>query len=156
MRIAAHGIELELPHGWNGRLYRIAGSPPILHAASFALPLQDGDFGSGATGLIPAGGAFLALKEYQAGPRLLPGVGLFASNAIPLPLTGGHFQPHALQVGRRGQAGMQHFFTASGRPFCMYAVIETGAASSASAARARDRVGQLSGILSTLRVARHR
>jgi hypothetical protein len=152
VRIAAHEIELELPRGWDGRLYRVAGSPPILHAASFALPLQDGDFGSGATAAIPPGGAFLALKEYQPGPRLLPGVGLFESRAIPLPLTPGHFHPRALQVGRRGQAGLQHFFTASGRPFCLYAVIETRATASVSPARVHDRVGQLSGILSTLKI----
>lgn len=152
MRIAAHGIELELPSGWDGRLYRVAGSAPILHAASFALPARDGDFGSGATAAIPPGGAFLALKEYTPGPRLLPGIGLFASNAIPLPLSAGHFHPRALQVGRRGQAGLQHFFTASGRPFCLYAVIETGGAASVSIARAHDRVGQLSRALTTLRV----
>jgi hypothetical protein len=156
MRIAAHGIGLELPHGWNGRLYRVAGSPPILHAASFALPHEDGDFGSGATAAIPPAGAFLALKEYEPGPRLLPGVGLFASHAIPLPLTPGHFHPRALQVGRRGQAGLQHFFTASGRPFCLYAVIETIGASSASIARTHDRVGQLNRILTTLKVKERR
>ena len=105
MRIGAHGIELELPRGWDGRLYRVAGSAPILHAASF-----------------------------------------------PLPLAAGHFNPHALQVGRRGQAGMQHFFTASGRPFCLYAVIATRPAASASTAGAHDRVGQLSAILATLQV----
>jgi hypothetical protein len=156
VRIAAHGIELELPHGWDGRLYRVAGSPPILHAASFALPVRDGDFGSGATAAIPPGGAFLALKEYQPGPRLRSGVGLFASHTIPLPLTGGHFHPQALQVGRRGQAGLQHFFTASGRPFCLYAVIETRAPAAASAAQAHGRIGQLSGILSTLEIKGHR
>ena len=152
MRIAAHGIELELPRGWDGRLYRVAGSAPIVHAASFPLPPADGDFGSGATASIPAGGAFLALKEYRPGPRLRPGAGLFASRAIPLPLAAGHFNPHALQVGRRGQAGMQHFFTASGRPFCLYAVIATRPAASASTAGAHDRVGQLSAILATLQV----
>jgi hypothetical protein len=152
VRIAAHGIELELPRNWEGRLYRVAGSAPILHAASFALPAADGDFGSGATGAIPAGGAFLALKEYDPGPRLRPGVGLFQSRVIPLPLTAGHFHPRALQVGRPGQAGLQHFFTASRRPFCLYAVIATTAAGTASIARAHDRVGQLSGILTTLKI----
>jgi hypothetical protein len=152
VRIAAHGIELELPRGWDGRLYRVAGSPPIVHAASFALPLTDGDFGSGATAAIPPGGAFLALKEYLPGPRLVPGTGLFASREIPLPLAVSHFQARALQVGRLGQAGLQHFFTASRRPFCLYAVIETRAPAVASTARTHDRVGQLNRILSTLKI----
>lgn len=154
MRIAAHEIELELPRGWDGRLYRVAGSPPILHAASFALPLQDGDFGSGATAAIPPGGAFLALKEYQPGPRLLPGVGLFESRAIPLPLTPGHFHPRALQVGRRGQAGLQHFFTAAGRPFCLYAVVSVSPSRSARIASARERVADVNRILSSLAIGR--
>jgi hypothetical protein len=152
MRIAAHGLELELPRGWEGRIYRLKGGDPILHAASFALPPSDGDFGSGATGAMPPGGAFLALKEYRPGPHLRPGVGLFAPGRLPLPLTPGHFHPRALQVGRAGQVGFQHFFTASGRPLCLYAVIGTRAAGPVSAAGAHDRVGQLSGVLSTLKV----
>jgi hypothetical protein len=149
MRLAAHGIGLELPRGWEGRIYRIAGSDPILHAANFPLPATDGDFGSGATAMMPAHSAFLALKEYRPGPRLVQGAGLFAARSIPLPLEPGRFHPRALQVGRAGQAGFQHFFTASGRPFCLYAVIETAAA---FAARASSRVDELTRILSTLEI----
>jgi hypothetical protein len=152
MRIAAHQIELELPHGWDGRLYRRAGGDPILHAASFALPATDGDFGSGATAIMPAGGAFLALKEYRPGPRLVPGVGLFAARSIPLPLEPARFHPRALQVTRAGQAGFQHFFTASGRPFCLYAVIEIRSARLASTSSAPGRVNELTRILSTLEI----
>jgi hypothetical protein len=152
VRLAAHGIALELPRGWDGRLFRVAGSDPILHAASFPLPPTDGDFGSGATAIMPARGAFLTLKEYRAGPRLLPGAGLFAARSIPLPLKPGRFHPRALQVTRSGHAGFQHFFTSSARPFCLYAVIEIGAPCAAAAALAPDRVGELTRILSTLEI----
>ena len=150
MRLAAHRIALDLPRGWEGRIYRRADEDPILHAANFALPATDGDFGSGATALMPARGAFVALKEYRPGPRLTPGAGLFAPRSIPLPLAPGRFHPRALQVGRAGQAGFQHFFTASGRPFCLYAVIETAAARSALATGTPDQVDELTRILSTL------
>lgn len=156
MRLAAHGIELDLPGGWEGRIYRVPGGDPILHAASFALPVKDGDFGSGATGAMPSGGAFLALKEYRVGPRLRPGMGLFAPAAVPLPLTPGHFHPRVLQVGRRGQAGFQHFFTTSRRPFCLYAVMAAGANGLATAARAPERMGEVNRILSTLKIAESR
>lgn len=156
MRIAAHGIALHLPRGWEGRLYRRPGGDPVLHAASFPLPTADGDFGSGATAAMPAHGAFLALKEYRPGPRLVPGVGLFASHSIPLPLAPRRFHPRALQVTRPGQGGVQHFFTAAGRPFCLYAVIATGGGTAASAARARDRAGELTRILSTLEIDHRR
>ncbi len=153
MRLAAHGIAIELPDGWDGRIYRPAGGPPVLHAASFALPDTDGDFGSGATALLPAAGAFLALKEFQPDARLRPGEGLFAAHALPLPLDERHFHPRALQVGRHGQAGMQHFFTARGRPLCLYAVISTAAPPhGARVASARGRIAELNRIVSSLAV----
>jgi hypothetical protein len=152
VRLAAHGIEVELPAGWDGRIYRLAGAGPILHAASFPLPPTDGDFGSGATGMMPEGGAFLALKEYEPGPRLHPGEGLFAARSLPLPLDARRFNPRALQVGRRGQAGLQHFFTVARRPFCLYTVISTLAPRTALVAFADERIAELSRIASSLSI----
>ena len=156
MKLAAHGIELDLPKGWDGRIYRIDGSAPILHAASFSLPARDGDFGSGATGRMPAGATFIAVKEYEAGPRLLPGEGLFASRSLPLPLAPARFHPRALQVGRLGQAGFQHFFTSSERPFCLYAVIKLHPPGAELATAAANQVSGLNRILSTLTIGRRR
>ena len=153
MRLAAHGIALELPRGWHGRIYRRPGAQPTVHAANFALPGEDGDFGSGATEVMPDGGAFLALKEYEADARLVPGQGLFAPSSIPLPLDPRQFGSRRLQVGRRGQAGMQHFFTSSGRPFCLYAVVKVASAGAHAAAQP-DRVRTLSHVLSTLAIHR--
>jgi hypothetical protein len=158
MRLSAYGISLELPRGWDGRIYRRPGASPTLHAANFGLPAEDGDFGSGATAHMPDGGVFLALKEYAAGPRLRPGVGLYASRSLPLPLSSRYFHPRALQVGRPGQAGFQHFFTAAGRrAFCLYAVIETARAPLeftpfGEPAGGANQVGSLSGVLSSLRI----
>jgi hypothetical protein len=152
VKLAAHGIDVELPAGWEGRIYRSPGSEPILHAASFALPGTDGDFGSGATGQMSEGGAFVALKEYRPGPRLHPGRGLFASGAIPLPLDLERFHPRALQVGRRGQAGYQHFFTTAGRPFCLYVVISTAHIAVAAAA-AHQQLGDLSRVVASVSIA---
>lgn len=159
MKLSAYGISLQLPRGWNGRIYRRPDASPTLHAANFALPADDGDFGSGATGHMPQGGIFVALKEYAAGPRLRPGVGLYASHSLPLPLEHRYFHPRALQVGRPGQAGFQHFFTAAGRrPFCLYAVINTTHPPLrfepfGSPPGAQDQVGNLSGVLSTLTIS---
>src|SRR2546423_11106920 len=124
MRLAAHGIEVALPRGWDGRIYRRRDADPTLHAANSPLPTSDGDFGSGATAQMPPGGTLIVVKEYRPGTRLVPGTGLFAPSAVPLPLRADHFHPHVLQVTRRGQAGFQHFFTTAGRPFCLYAVIK--------------------------------
>jgi len=151
MSLAAHGITVELPDGWDGRIYRLAGGAPILHAASFALPASDGDFGSSATGVMPDGGAFFALKEYVPDRRLHPGRGLFAARALRAPLDARRFHPRALQVGRRGQAGMQHFFTAGERPFCLYAVISTIRAQ-AHAASVPGRLDELNQVVSSLAI----
>jgi len=152
VKLAAHGLEVDLPKGWGGRIYRIHGSDPILHAASFALPRRDGDFGSGTTARMPPGATFMALKEYQPGPRLVPGAGLFASGSIPLPLDLQRFHPRTLQVGRPGQAGFQHFFTCGGRPLCLYVVIRSHEPGAILAVDARNQVGDLSRILSTLMI----
>lgn len=156
MRLKAHGLAIELPRGWDGRIYRRPGAGATLHAASFQLPGEDGDFGSGALGHLPEQGVFVALKEYEAGPQLRPGVGLYASRSIDLPLQESQFNPRALQVGRPRQAGYQHFFTGPGeRPFCLYAVVSTptipfGLAPFGVPAKAQ--VGRLSAVLSSLEI----
>jgi hypothetical protein len=156
VKLAAHSLEIDLPLGWDGRIYRYPGGDPILHAANFALPHEDGDFGSAATAQMPHGGAFLVLKEYRADPRLVPGSGLFAARAIGLPLEARRFHPRMLQVGRPGQVGLQQFFTSAGRPFCLYAVIKGPAGGPPAAAAAHDhhRADQLSRILTTLTIHR--
>lgn len=150
MRLAAHGIEVDLPPGWDGRIYRRPGADPTLHAANFRLPTSDGDFGSGATAQMPRGGALLVIKEYRPGPRLVPGTGLFAPRAVPLPLDTNRFHPRALQVGRPRQAGFQHFFTAAGRPFCLYAVIKTPPAWARTESQAISQIGEVNDILASL------
>ena len=145
MRLAGAGIAAEVPAGWDARIYtRPLAAPEVLpqpgpspfrrpaaasggsaglHAASFPLPPSDGDFGTGATSSMPAGGAFLSLLEYEVGAGLRPGVGLFAPRGAPGGLEPGDFAPETMLRPRPGQAGAQRFFTAGGRPFCLYAVL---------------------------------
>jgi hypothetical protein len=156
MRLSAYGITIELPRGWDGRIYRRPGADPTLHAANFPLPGDDADFGSGALAHLPQHGVFFALKEYRAGPHLRPGVGLYASRSISLPLRPSDFNPRALQVGRPRQVGYQHFFTAAGeRPFCLYAVLSTPVllfGISPFGVAAAEQVSRLSGVLSSLTI----
>jgi hypothetical protein len=150
--LKAHGIAVALPRGWEGRIYRRPGGDPTLHAASYALPHADGDFGSEATARMPAGGSFLALTEYRPGKGLVPGEGLFAAAEIPLPLDPRHFHHRTLHIGRPGQAGFQHFFTREGRPFCLYAVISTRPAPRATAARAKQRIHEVNHVLASVAI----
>lgn len=123
MILAAHSISLALPAGWSGRLFSRHGGLATLHAGNFTLALRDGEFGDSSTAAMRPGAAFIALTEYRPGSGLKPGSGLFVSRHIPLPLDPTAFAITGLAHPRPGQTGMQHFFTTSGRPFCLYVVL---------------------------------
>ncbi len=72
---------------------------------------------------MPAGASFLALTEYHPGAGLEPGAGLFASRQVPTTLDPTALSRTGLAHPRPGQAGAQRFFTAAGRPFCLYVVV---------------------------------
>ena len=151
MKLAAHGISIELPDGWEGKIYRRSGGDPTLHAANYALPRSDGDFGSVATEHMPVNGSFLAITEYRPGQGLEPGKGLFAAEAIPLPLDLRHFGSRTLHITRQGQLGFQHFFTAANRPFCLYAVMKPRRHKGVvSAAAAKPQVSTINSVLGTV------
>jgi hypothetical protein len=126
VRIEAHGRSVEVPVGWEARIFRRDGAQPVVHIASFALDAGDGDFGTAATGRMRDGDVFASLVEYEAGPKLVPGVGLYAHPGKPLVPRVHEFGANRLQVARRGQVGCQRFFTDSGRPFCLYVVLQPG------------------------------
>ena len=121
--LEAHGLRVRLPAGWSGRVFKRPAGGATLHAGDFQLPLDDGEFGDHSTALMPAGACFMALTEYLPGAGLEPGRGLFASRRIPTTLDPTSFSPRGLAHPRPAQAGTQHFFTAAGRPFCLYVVL---------------------------------
>jgi hypothetical protein len=145
--LEAHGLTVELPRGWSGRVFSGSGDLATLHAGNFQLALRDGEFGDASTGSMPEPSAFVAVTEYAPGDGLSPGEGLFAPRRIPLPLDPMSFGTRRLAHRRPGQVGTQHFFTASGRPLCMYAVIAGPRSARRGELLALDRV------LRSLRVA---
>jgi hypothetical protein len=123
MELTAHGVRIELPRGWSGRMFKRPGGGATLHAGDFELPLDDGEFGDQSTAVMPPGATFLALTEYRPGAGLEPGRGLFARRRIPTTLDPTSFSARGMAHPRPGQVGKQEFFTASGRPFCLYVVV---------------------------------
>jgi hypothetical protein len=138
--LAAHGVRVELPAGWSGRLFSLQGGVATLHAGNFTIALHDGEFGDRTTSAMQPGASFIALTEYQPGSGLTPGSGLFASRRIPLPLDPTRFAATGLAHPRPGQEGMQHFFTSSHRPFCVYVVLAGGRATRRGQLAVVDRV----------------
>lgn len=124
MRVAGHGISIDVPAGWEARIFRRRGGGAVLHVATCELLDGDGDFGAAATGRMRADDVFAALIEYRVDDRLRGGVGLFAAEGLPAPPEAHEFDPMHLQVTRRGQFGRQRFFSHDSRPYCLYLVTQ--------------------------------
>jgi hypothetical protein len=146
MKLEAHGLKIELPRGWSGRVFRRSAHIATLHAADFQLPLEDGEFGDRSTAAMPLGASFLALTEYRPGGGLEAGEGLFAPRGVPSMLDPTGFSPDGLAHPHAGQAGMQRFFTAARRPFCLYVVV------SGPRTERRRQLAALSHVLRTVKV----
>src|SRR5437764_14638302 len=102
MRLSRHGIGVDVPAGWEGKVFLLPGTGPTMHAANFPLPPSDGNFGAGAISSMAEDGVFVALVEYG---RTLAGAGLFASQGLPAPLTAGDISARAMQRRSPGTLG---------------------------------------------------
>lgn len=132
-QLSGMGIGLDLPQGWDGRIaprdpgtarLPAGAAPPtggaLAHVANFPLPPTRGDFGSGAVEIMSGSDVLMVLLEYG---RESASTALFATPGPPRQLAPDAFSSRALQRTIQGQAGLQMFFTASGRPFCLYVVL---------------------------------
>lgn len=143
MRISGHGIELDAPKGWEGRIYRRPEGFPILHAANFPLVADDGDFAGVSVEAMPPDGVVVVLAEFDpqaAGQALFPPVDL------PVAVAASKASPRAMPRTIAGRSGVQRFFTLEGRPFCLYVVV-------GSAPSVRGLIERANGVLATLAVA---
>ncbi len=133
MQLSASGIGIDLPPGWEAEIYpgEVAGpesrdagpSPVVLHAASFPLPPQRGDFGSGAIEAMSSGDVLVVLFEYMGSA----GAELFRHRGLPLPLLPEHFSPRSMTRPMPGRVGTQRFFGDAGRAFCLHVVLAPSA-----------------------------
>lgn len=123
--LAANGIEVSVRSGWEvefGELHAEGGGPPrsLVHLANFALPVNRGDYGSGAVEEMDGGGILAILMEFAPEKA---STAMFSGAALPTTLDPADFSPQALQRRIPGQAGVQRFFVAAGRPFGLYVVL---------------------------------
>jgi hypothetical protein len=140
MRLSGHGLEVTVPRGWEGRVFRLPEAGPTLHAANFALPPRDGSFGATAVSEMADDGVFVAVVEF--GPELA-GRGLFSSEGVPEPLRARDLSPRAMQRRVPGRAGIQRFFSVGGRAFCLYAVVGSRPSRQALVAEANRLLGTM-------------
>lgn len=121
---------------------QVGSAMPVTHLATFSLPADRGDFGSGAVDVMRPDDVLIALVEY--GPECVD-TALFARGRVPSPEPN-QFRPESLQRLIPGQVGYQRFFTDAGRAFCLYVVLGSGA----NAGRLTPAVRS---VLSTVRIA---
>jgi hypothetical protein len=145
-RLRGAGVTIDLPQGWDGRIYRRPAEHPlrasgtgagiasgdarataregtthaVVHAANFALPPDRGDFGSGAVELMRSDDVLVMLVEYHPDAA---GTALFAGEGLPRSVRADEFHPATLQRVIPGQCGVQKFFSHRGRAFCLYVVL---------------------------------
>jgi hypothetical protein len=159
--LRAHGVAIEVPGGWDGRIsrrpehgeIRAAGADgpaaapgfttrAVTHISSRPLPVDPADFGSNVVEGLGPDDAFVVLLEFDPASAGTP---LFAAQGLPRALDPERFSPTMLQRTIPGQAGLQVFFTERGRALCLYVVI--GAYS-----RRHAIVPKVNAVLATLRV----
>jgi hypothetical protein len=124
-KLTRQGLEIELPDGWDGRIYRRQGDDAAvtrraLHAANFALPTNLGDYAVGAAERMQAGDVLVVLLEFDPDSA---GRGLFKSEGLPTGLGPADFSPSAMPRTMPGRTAAQWFFSLAGRAFCLYVVL---------------------------------
>jgi hypothetical protein len=145
--VAALGMAVIPPSGWEVAIYRRSPGHgeqtyPVLHAATVPLPAVRGDYGSGVVELLGPDDVFVGLLDF--GPEAA-GTPLFAGMQGVPGLTPDAYRPNQLQRTIQGQAGVQRFFTTSGRAFCLYSVI-------GAFANRLGLTGRANAILGTIRI----
>lgn len=157
--MAAHGLSVRVPSGWDGSITRAPGdhsdldladvgrlgtSNPVLHVASFALPTVRGDYGGGAVERMRPHDIFIALVEFDPQARSTP---LFGAEGLPTSLQPAMFHRSTMHRPLPGASGHQRFFHAADRAFALYVAL--------GAHRLRARlVPRVDRVVSTLRIDR--
>ena len=124
-KLTRQGIEIELPDGWDARIYRReaevgAVTRRALQAANFALPPNLGDYAVGAVERMEASDVLVVLLEFD--PERA-GEGLFRHDGLPTEMGAGDFSPTAMPRAVPGRTAAQWFFSLAGRAFCLYVVL---------------------------------
>ena len=124
-KLTRQGLEIELPDGWDGRIYRRQANDEAvtrraLHAANFALPPNLGDYAVDAAERMGSGDVLVVLLEFDPDRA---GEGLFANEGLPTSMGAGDFSPSAMPRAMPGRTAAQWFFSRGGRAFCLYVVL---------------------------------
>lgn len=124
-RLSANGVTVDVRSGWEVEFSELRADPgaparSLVHLANFALPVDRGDYGSGAVEMMDAGGILVILMEFDARSGA---TAMFSGHELPSVLAADDFSPASLQRRLPGQAGTQRFFRIGDRAFGLYVVL---------------------------------
>lgn len=124
MQLSGHGLTANLPDRWDGRIFALPDTGPVMHLGNFAVPADDNGFGAAATAAMRPGHVFVAVVEYIGLTPGPPGTAYSAQGVPRLSLGASSFQDR-LQQGalKLGRAGLQRSFSVGSRCFLLYALL---------------------------------
>ena len=127
VRIAGHGVAVEIHPGWEARVWRPDVAPPavrgaVVRLANFALPVTKNTYAAEVADDLLPGHVLVSLVELDPS---IAARGLYAAQGAP---TVGidDLDPRALQAAGPGRLGVQRFFSLDGRAFSLYVMAREG------------------------------
>jgi hypothetical protein len=144
--LRGEGLVLEVHRGWEARMWTPDLPPPainrpVVRLANFPLPLTKDTYAEDVAETLQRGQVVASLVEFDPS---LADRGLYAPQGVP-DLQVGDLDPRVVQRPHRGRAGLQRFFSVSGRAFSLYVIVREGAGTPGALA-------ELAGSLRTLTV----
>lgn len=127
MRLAGHGVAVEVHPGWEARVWRPEVAAPavpgaVVRLANFALPLTRNTYAAEVADDLRPGDVLVSLVELDPA---LADRGLYAAQGVPF-VRVDDLGPRALQAAGPGRLGVQRFFSLHGRAFSLYVMAREG------------------------------
>jgi hypothetical protein len=127
VRLAGHGVAVEVHPGWEGRVWRPEVAAPavpgaVVRLANFPLPVTKNTYAAEVADHLRPGDVLVSLVALDPS---LADRGLYAAQGVPA-LRVDDLDPRALQASGLGRLGVQRFFSLHGRAFSLYVMAREG------------------------------
>jgi hypothetical protein len=127
VKVAAHGLTMEVHRGWEARMWRPVVEPPatagpVVRLANFALPATRDTYAAEVAETLQRGEVLVSLVEFDPASA---NAGLYAPQGAPF-LRIEDLDPMALQISGPGRLGLQRFFSLRNRAFSLYVMAREG------------------------------
>lgn len=127
VRIAGHGLAIEVHRGWEARMWRPRVDPPatagpVVRLANFPLPTTRNTYAAEVAEVLGPGHVLVSLIEFD---HASANTGLYAARGAPR-LRVEDLDPKALQASGPGRFGVQRFFSLGNRAFSLYVMAREG------------------------------